>query len=102
MCDPKKTSTGYFLDGQQMMERIRTERLTDGWRHFIGQDEMQSGDLIEVLHADDWITGRYEAQGLNIIETTPVAFLELDQTNYLKLQDGMLARRPGRYKAQSH
>ena len=84
------------------MERIRTERLIDGWRHFIGEDEVLSGDVIEILNDDGWIAGRYEAQGLNNVETMPLAFLELDQSNSIKLQDGMLARRPGRHKAQSH
>ena len=84
------------------MERIRTERLNDGWRHFIGEDEVLSGDVIEVLKDENWIAGRYEAQGLNNVETMPLAFLELDETNYIKLRDGMLARLPGRHKAPSH
>jgi hypothetical protein len=80
------------------MEQIRTERLRDGWRHFIGEDEVQSGDVIELLQADDWIAGRYEAQGLSNAEKMPLAFLEIDQTNYIKLHDGMLARRPQHHR----
>ena len=75
------------------MDRLRTERQIGGWRHFIGADEIRCGDLIEVMHGDDWIAGRYEAQGLSKLTTTPIACLEIDETNYFKLQDGMLARR---------
>lgn len=74
------------------MESLRTEKQIGGWRHFIGEDEIHCGDIIEVLRGDDWIAGRYEAQGLGNLATTPIAHIEIDETNYIKLQDGMLAR----------
>lgn len=80
------------------MERLRTEKQIGGWRHFIGEDEIHCGDFIEILHGDDWIAGRYEAQGLGNLATTPIAHIEIDDTNYFKLQDGMLARWPERQR----
>ena len=74
------------------MDRLRTEKQIGGWRHFIGEDEIRCGDQIEVMQGDDWIAGRYEAQGLGNLTTTPIAHVEIDDTNCIKLQDGMLAR----------
>lgn len=73
------------------MERLRSKRQPGGWRHFIGEDEIRCGDLIEILQGDDWIAGRYEAN-LHPSLAEPTAFLEINERHSIPLTDGMPAR----------
>lgn len=73
------------------MEELRAERQIGGWRHFIGENEIRCGDLIEILQGDDWIAGRYEAN-LHPSLAEPTAFLEINERHSIPLTDGMPAR----------
>lgn len=83
-----KTETQHF-------HRLTLKRQAGGWRHFIGDDEIRCGDIIEVLQSDDWITGRYEAN-LHHTLPEPKAFLEIDERNLLSLETGAPVRWPTR------
>lgn len=75
--------------------RLRLERQPpNGWRHFIGEESIHCGDIIEVYAGGKWVSGRYEAQGLGNPDTLPIAYLEFDDSHYIKLQDGIEARLP--------
>lgn len=80
--------------GSQTTQRLQVQRQAGGWRHFIGEEEIHCGDIIEVMQGDDWIAGRYEANLHNSLPE-PKAFLELiDQRHSIKLERGMLVRWP--------
>ena len=78
-----------------MDERLKLERQPlSGWRHFIGDAAIYCGELIEVYAGGKWVAGRYEAEGLHVADRDPIACLWLDESNYIKLQDGIEARLP--------
>jgi len=78
-----------------MEERLRLERQPlSGWRHFIGDDSIHCGERIEICASGKWVAGRYEAEGLHITDSFPIACLWVDESNYIKLRDGIEARLP--------
>lgn len=78
-----------------MEERLRLERQPlSGWRHFIGDESIHCGDIIEVYAGGKWVPGRYEAEGLHLADCYPIAWLWFDESKYIKLQDGIEARLP--------
>ena len=77
-----------------MDSTIRLEKQLGGWRHFIGNDSIHCGDVIEVYTNGEWIAGRYEAEGLNVHDREPYAFIWFDETKYTKLPCGIVARFP--------
>lgn len=78
-----------------MEERLRLERHPlNGWRHFIGDESIHCGDIIEVYAGGKWVPGRYEAEGLHLADRDPIAYLWFDDAKYIKLQDGIEARLP--------
>lgn len=75
--------------------KLRLERQPlSGWRHFVGGEAIHCGDIIEIYAGDRWVSGRYEAEGLHIADRYPIAWLWFDESNYIKLQDGIEARLP--------
>lgn len=73
---------------------IRLEKQIGGWRHFIGEDEIRCGDIVQIYNGSEWIAGRYEAEGLNVPDKDPHAFIWFDESNYTKLPCGVVARFP--------
>lgn len=75
--------------------RLRLERQPlSGWRHFIGDEDIHCGDIIEVYTGGKWVAGRYEAEGLRNLDRDPIAYMWIDEATYIKLHDGFRARLP--------